>query len=133
MPRLWIWVRARPGISSTHAPGDVIKKILEESPFEGVTLGYSAMNFPFREVGLRAASKKGLGVMIMNPLGGGMIPQNEAVFRFLKVHPEQTILEAALHFLMSHESITSALVGFRNEEDVDSADAAIKQFPMFTY
>ena len=113
---------------STHLPGREIRQVIEEGFFEGVTLGYSAVNFPYREEGIRAAAAYDMGVVIMNPLGGGTIVSNEASFGFIKARPQQTMLEAALHFLLADPHITVALVGFRNADDVDSAAAAAENY-----
>ncbi|MDF1568164.1 MAG: aldo/keto reductase [Spirochaetaceae bacterium] len=117
---------------STHLPGPQIREVIEEGYFEGVTLGYSVINFPFRQEGIQAAAERNMGVVVMNPLGGGLIPANPDAFGFLKAHPDQSILEAALHFLLSDPRITVSLVGFRNDEDVDSAAAAVDSFQPYT-
>ena len=122
----------RHAVFSTHLSGPDIRRVIEEGVFEGVTLGYSAINFPFRQEGVEAAAENGLGVVVMNPLGGGLIPQNPESFDFLKVRPEQSMLEAALHFLLSDERITVPLVGFRNDDDVDTAVAALDSFVPYT-
>ncbi len=113
---------------STHLSGPEARTVIEENYFEGVTLGYSAINFPYREDGVNAAAEHEMGVVVMNPLGGGTIVQNEDSFEFIKIRPEQTMLEASLHFLMANENITVALVGFRNEADVDSAVQAVENY-----
>lgn len=118
----------RHAVFSTHLPGPIIKQVIEEGYFEGVTLGYSVINFPFRQEGIQAAADNGMGVVVMNPLGGGLIPENPEAFAFLKARPEQSILEAALHFLLSDERISVSLVGFRNDDDVDTAVAAVDSF-----
>ena len=117
---------------STHLPGPDIRTVIEEGYFEGVTLGYSAVNFPYREVGVDAAAEHDMGVVVMNPLGGGTIVSNEKNFDFIKVRPEQTMLEAALHFLLANEKITVALVGARHEADVDSAVAAVESYTPYS-
>ncbi len=119
-------------VFSTHLPGPDIRKVVEEDYFEGVTLGYSAVNFPYREDGLNAAAEHEMGVVVMNPLGGGTIVNNEESFGFIKIRPEQTMLEAALHFLLSNQKITVALVGARNEADVDSAVAAVENYTSYS-
>jgi hypothetical protein len=113
---------------STHLPGEEIRDVIEEGFFEGVTLGYSAINFPYREDGIQAAHERGMGVVIMNPLGGGLITADESAFEFLKVHSHQSVLEGALHFLLTDPRITLPLVGFRHDADVDSAVAAVENF-----
>lgn len=113
---------------STHLPGDQIRQVIEEGYFEGVTLGYSAINFQFRQEGVQGASDHGLGAVVMNPLGGGLITENPDTFQFLKMHPNQSMLEAALHFLFSDPRISVSLVGFRNDEDVDTAVSAVQSY-----
>ena len=115
-------------VFSTHLPGEEIVKVIDEDIFEGVTLGYNAVNFPYREAGIKAAGRAGLGVAVMNPLGGGIIPENPAVFSFIKSHSRQSMPEAALDFLWSHAEVTTALVGFSNIEQVKEASAAWKKF-----
>lgn len=117
---------------STHLPGDDIRKVIEEELFEGVTLGYSAINFPYREDGILSANEKKMGVVVMNPLGGGLIMNNEETFSFLKIREKQSMLEAAIHFLLSHNLITVSLVGLRNHSDVESICSAVDSFVTYT-
>lgn len=115
-------------VVSTHLSGVDVETLVDEGIFEGITLGYSAINFPYRDKGLDRAFKRGMGVVVMNPLGGGLIVNHPEQFAFLRVRPEQTMLEAALHFLMNDARIAVNLVGFRRVEDVDSAVAALERF-----
>jgi hypothetical protein len=115
-------------VFSTHLPGNEIRSVIEEGYFEGVTLGYCAINFLYREEGVNAAAENGLGVVVMNPLGGGLLTGHPEQFSFIRSYPEQSNLEAALHFILANEKISAALVGFRNKADVDSAAAAIEAF-----
>jgi len=113
---------------SSHLIGDQIKELLEEEVFEGVLFGYSAYNFSAREKAFETISQRNLGCVIMNPLGGGIIPQNPDIFDFIKTGEDQSIVEAALHFLFNHERITTALVGFGNVEEVREALRAAESF-----
>ena len=115
-------------VFSTHLPGEDVRRILDEDIFEGVTLGYNAVNFPYREPAVKAAGEKGIGLVVMNPLGGGTIPRNPDRFGFIKNSATRNMLEAALFFLWSHREITAALVGFRNVEDVKSAAEAWRNY-----
>lgn len=45
--------------------------MVADGAFEGVTLGYNAVNFAYRQKGVEAAAKAGMGIVTMNPLGGG--------------------------------------------------------------
>lgn len=113
---------------STHLAGHEVKKVIDENIFEGVTLGYNAVNFPYREEGVKAAGRAGIGLAVMNPLGGGIIPDNPEVFPYIINRSGQSMVSAALEFLWSHSEITTALVGFRNIDDLRSAVGAWKNF-----
>jgi len=110
---------------STHMTGSDIGKMLHDYPFEGVLLGYSAMNFAYREDGLNAAAKLGLGVVVMNPLGGGLIPQNPERFAFVKSRSDESVVEGALRFLINDPRITIALVGLSSHDQLDEAISAV--------
>jgi uncharacterized protein len=111
---------------SSHLIGDQIKELLKEEVFEGVLFGYSAYNFSIREKAFETISQRNLGCAVMNPLGGGIIPENPDVFDFIKSRKDQSVVDAALHFLFSHERITTALVGFGNLEEVREALHAVE-------
>jgi predicted aldo/keto reductase-like oxidoreductase len=110
---------------SSHLISDEIKELLMEGVFEGVLFGYSAYNFKTRERAFDAVRARGLGAVVMNPLGGGLIPQHPELFGFLKRSPSEPIVHAALRFLWDHEDISTTLVGFGNENEVKEALAAM--------
>ncbi|PYG85858.1 hypothetical protein LY28_03009 [Ruminiclostridium sufflavum DSM 19573] len=103
---------------STHCNGDEIETIVNEDAFEGMTVGYNILNFPFRQKGLTAAYKKGLGVATMNPLGGGLIPQKADYFDFIRGKNDKTVVDAAINFNASHDEITTVLCGMGSTEEV---------------
>jgi predicted aldo/keto reductase-like oxidoreductase len=113
---------------SNHLIGDEIKTLLMEDIFEGVLFGYSAYNFNSRGKAFETIASRDLGCVVMNPLGGGIIPQNPALFDFIRTRPDETVVEAALRFLLSHERITCALVGFSTLNEVKEALRAVEGF-----
>jgi uncharacterized protein len=113
---------------SSHLVGDQIKELLMEGVFEGVLFGYSAYNFQHRQAAFDAIRKHNLGCVVMNPLGGGLIPQNPELFSFLKTQPKETITEAAIRFLLAHTDITVTLVGFGNINQVTEVLNAVHGF-----
>lgn len=113
---------------SSHLIGDEIAELLGEGIFEGVLFGYSAYNFRTREAAFRAIRERGLGAVVMNPLGGGLIPQHPELFNFLKRTPSEGIVPAALRFLWDHQDITTTLVGFSKEEEVREALSAMEGY-----
>ena len=115
-------------VVSTHMSSDEISEMLATGYFEGMTIGFNAINFPYREKAIALAASRGMGIAIMNPLGGGEIMNNPERFDFIRQRPEQSLLEGALHFVMGHAGVGTALVGFRSVDDVRSAAAAVESF-----
>lgn len=115
-------------VFSTHMSGAETARVIDEGIFEGMTIGYSAINFPYRRGGVEAAGKAGLGVVTMNPLAGGVIPRHADRFKFIRGPADPDIVSAAIRFNISHPAITSALVGFSRPEEVDHAVAALDGF-----
>jgi len=116
---------------SSHLPGNQLREVLEEGYFDGVTLGYSAINFSYRAEALDAAEEMNLGVVTMNPLGGGLIPQHPDIFSHIRQPGDKSVVEAAIRFNVSHSAITAALVGFSNKQHVDEAVAAVENFQLY--
>jgi predicted aldo/keto reductase-like oxidoreductase len=112
---------------SSHLVQDQIRELLMEGVFEGVLFGYSAYNFKTREAAFDAIRAKKLGAVVMNPLGGGIIPQQEKLFRFI-TRPGEAMVAAALRFLWDHQDISATLVGFNDEGQVREALAAMEDY-----
>lgn len=112
--------------ASIHANGGEIVKMVNDDVFEGITIGFNAMNFKYREEGVAAAYKKNIAVVTMNPLGGGVIPRNAEYFSFLKDDKNDSasntaasaVANAALRFNAAHEGITVVLSGISNEDEL---------------
>jgi predicted aldo/keto reductase-like oxidoreductase len=113
---------------SSHLVGDQIKELLMEGVFEGVLFGYSAYNFNIRYAAFQAIAKHNIGCVVMNPLGGGIIPENPERFDFIRTRRDETVLEAALHFIFAHKKITAALVGFGDKREVREALKAVDTY-----
>jgi predicted aldo/keto reductase-like oxidoreductase len=94
--------------------------------------GYSAYNFKTREKAFDVVEKKNLGAVIMNPMGGGLIPNNPGLCKFLLKEGEEcskeNAVKAALHFLWDHKPLSSALVGFATKEEIDAALSAVESY-----
>jgi predicted aldo/keto reductase-like oxidoreductase len=118
-------------VVSTHLNGSDTAEILSRNEFDGVLLGVSAINFPYRWQGVQSAYDSGLGVVAMNPLAGGIIPKNEDRFKFLASKGE-TPTEAALRFCISCPQITVTLNGFTTREHIDMACKVADKAKPFT-
>lgn len=107
-------------VVSTHLRGPEVEDLICKNEFEGVLLGVNILNFLYRWEGVQAAHKLNMGVVAMNPLAGGIIPQNEKTLSFLAGENE-TPTEAALRFCISCPQITITLNGFTTKEHIDTA------------
>ncbi len=103
---------------TTHMSGEDIAKVANDGLYEGVTLGYNAVNFAYRQKGIEACHAAGLGVVIMNPLGGGIIPSNPDYFSFLK-RGDDSLAVSALKFIISQDLATVAIPGYSSVAEVD--------------
>lgn len=113
-------------VFSSHMQGNDIEKVVDTGKFAGMLIGYNAMNYGYRQSGIEAAYKNGMGVVVMNPLGGGMIPQNPESFSYLTEGTDLTVPQAALRFVASHKEITVTLAGCTTKEHVDDAVKAVE-------
>jgi len=112
---------------SSHLIKNEIKELLMDDIFEGVLFGYSAYNFNTRQEAFDAIIEKKLGAVVMNPLGGGVIPQHPQLFKFIRREGESTVT-AALRVLWDHPQITSTLVGFDTIEHLNEALNAMEDY-----
>lgn len=113
-------------VFSSHMPGDELELVIARNQFRGMLIGYNALNYRFRQSGIEAAAAKGMGVVVMNPLGGGVIPQNPDYFNYLTAGTDLSVAQAALRFVASHREISVALNGLTTKEQVDEACAAVE-------
>ncbi len=117
---------------STHMDGAAIAEALRDGDFAGVTLGFSAINAPYRAAGVAAAARRGLAVVCMNPLGGGVIPRNAERFAFLQGPDDRSVAEGALRYVVGAPGVSAALVGCADVAEVEAAAAAVTPFVPWT-
>ena len=118
-------------VVSTHLRGPDVQTLLEKHDFDGVLLGVNILNFLYRWEGVLAAARQGLGVVAMNPLAGGVIPQNTEALGFL-AEAGETPTEAALRFCISCPQIAVTLCGFTTREHIDIACRVADRATPFT-
>jgi predicted aldo/keto reductase-like oxidoreductase len=113
-------------VFSSHMQGNELEDAVNSDLFKGMLIGYNALNYRFRQTGIEAAYKKGMGVVVMNPLGGGLIPSNPDTFRYLAEGTDLTVPQAALNFVASHKEITITLAGCTTKAHIDDACTAVE-------
>lgn len=113
-------------VFSSHMPGNDLAQVIGEGLFEGMLIGYNALNFRYRMSGLIAAHQHNMGVVVMNPLGGGVIPASPQLFSYLTEGTEYNAAQAALRFVAGHREVSVTLNGISTKEQVDQALLAIE-------
>lgn len=113
---------------STHMSSKDMKTVLAQEDFASVLCGYNVLNFRLRGEGIAFAKEKEMGVVVMNPLGGGLVPEFADTIQHIKRREDQSVVHAALDFIWSNENIDVALVGMRNKSDVDDTVAAAEAY-----
>lgn len=114
---------------SLHAPPEDMIRIIESETFEGITISYSLLNASQMQPVLDTALHKNVGVVVMNPLGGGLIPQNCDRFSFAcgKDDGGNTV-HAALRFVKAHPAVNVVLCGVSGKQELED-DLKIFQQP----
>jgi uncharacterized protein len=115
---------------STHLAHGQVEQLFQEADglFESMLIGLNAVNFQFRIDGVKAAHKRGIPVVTMNTLGGGLLTEHPEHFKHIMRPDDESILDSAIRFNVSLPEVNVALVGFRNVEDVDTAVDAMDRF-----
>ena len=75
---------------------------------------------------MKKAYENGMGIVVMNPLSGGLIPQKPELFTYLTEGTDLTVPQAALRFVASHREITVTLAGCTTRQHVDDAVKAVE-------
>ena len=112
---------------SSHMQGNQLETVVNSNAFKGMLIGYNALNYRFRQAGISAAHNKGMGIVVMNPLGGGLIPNNPNTFEYLTDGTDLTVPQAALRFVASHKEISVALCGCTTKQHVDDAVKSVRK------
>jgi predicted aldo/keto reductase-like oxidoreductase len=110
---------------SVHAPPLDIIKILESGKVEGLTLSYSVLNQNILRDVLIKAEELDIGIITMNTLAGGIIPQNQQFFSFLKQEKTETVNQAALKWCYAHPQITTMLTSMTSMAELNENLGAV--------
>jgi uncharacterized protein len=109
---------------SFHSDAAEIPKLVDAGIFESMLCQYNFLDRRCEE-GIAYAASKGLGVVIMGPVGGGRLgTHSEVVAKILPGAAAMGTPELALRFVLSNPAVTVALSGMSTLEQVDQNVAA---------
>jgi predicted aldo/keto reductase-like oxidoreductase len=75
---------------------------------------------------MKRACEKGMGVVVMNPLGGGVLGWDSSVIRDFLPGSSLTSAELALKFVLDSPYVTCAISGFSNISNVEENAATAR-------
>jgi predicted aldo/keto reductase-like oxidoreductase len=94
-------------------------KLVDTGYFESMLCQYNLLDRRC-EPGIAYAASKGLGVMVMGPVGGGRLgSQSDVVARMLPGNASVSTPELALRFVLSNPNVTVALSGMSTMDHVE--------------
>lgn len=115
---------------TTHDSVENLASYLDEIDWcEIMLFSYNLLSPAYRPI-IEAAHARGIGTLIMNPVGGGRLARPNPVLERLAAEAGAgTVAELALRYLLSHPQIDSYLTGIHTRADVDAAVAAAQAGP----
>lgn len=123
-PRVMKWMRraydqglVKHICCSFHDSNEALKKIVDTGYVESITLQYNLLNRDLEE-GIAYAAEKGLGVVVMGPVGGGRLGATSELLEHL-VPGIDRVPELALRFVLCNPNVTLALSGMSTMEQVE--------------
>jgi len=103
---------------SFHDSPDVLKQIIDSGFFVSMLVQYNLLDRSNEEM-IKYAAEKGIGVIVMGPVGGGRLGEPSAAIQKLLPERQFASAETALRFVLTNPWVTTALSGMRNIRMVD--------------
>ncbi len=103
---------------SFHDKAENMAKIIDAYPFASVLCQYNLLDRS-NEDAIQNAHEKGLGVVIMGPVGGGRLGFPSEAIQSLLPGGVSSSPEIALRFVLAHPGVSCALSGMSNREQVE--------------
>ncbi|MDR2650352.1 MAG: aldo/keto reductase [Clostridiales bacterium] len=103
---------------SYHDKPENFSEIVDSGYFESVLMQYNLLDRS-NEKNIDYAHEKGLGVVIMGPVGGGRLGAPSPVIMELMKNKSKSTAETALRFVLSNPNVNVALSGMSDIEMVE--------------
>jgi len=103
---------------TSHDSPENIKELIDTEAFDAIILSYNLLNRTYEDT-VQYAFEKGLGVIIMNPLAGGILVDSYLDLQKLTHHFNAGIPEIALNYILSNPYVHSVLSGMQTIDEID--------------
>ena len=102
---------------SFHDSNEVLMKVIDLGIFESITLQYNMLDRQLEE-GMAYAKEKGVGVVVMGPVGGGKLGADSEVLA--EIVPEiRRVPELALRFVLANPNVSLTISGMSTMQQVE--------------
>jgi predicted aldo/keto reductase-like oxidoreductase len=103
--------------TSFHDDNDALMKLVDSGYPAVITLQYNLLDRQLEE-GIAHAHEKGIGIVVMGPVGGGRLGATSEVLESL-VPGIERVPELALRFVLANPNVTVALSGMSTMQQVE--------------
>lgn len=117
------------GFTTHDKPENLLSYMDEIDWCEVILISYNMMNTGYAEV-LHAAHERGIGTIVMNPVGGGKLAEESPVLEKLaKEVGANSAAELAIRYVLTNPNVTTIISGITRKADVDDTIAAANAGP----
>ena len=103
--------------TSFHDDAAALQRIIETGSVDVITLQFNLLDRKL-EAGIQSAHERGIGIVVMGPVGGGRLGVRNELFEQLSPNI-QRVPELALRFVLSNPQVSVALSGMSTLEQVE--------------
>ena len=118
------------GFTGHDSPENFIK-VLETGIFQSMTVSYNLLNRAYEKT-IARAGELGVGVILMNPVGGGMLAAPSSKLGQVVPGGSSTTAAAALRFVLSNPAVSTACSGMASIEQLEQNIAAVEEAASMT-
>jgi predicted aldo/keto reductase-like oxidoreductase len=111
---------------TTHAPPELVMEMINDGRWETITVQYSLILRGYRDV-VKTAHQKGIGVMIMGPLAGGLLALPSDLLKRVFAPDDQ--ISGALKYVLCDPGVSSVASGMTSPAEVEANRAIIDALP----
>ena len=111
---------------SCHDTQENMKKFIDTGEFDCITLQYNLLDRKNEEV-MAYAREKGMGVVVMGPVGGGRLAGPSSEIQELLPGETKSSAEIALRFVFANPNVSVALSGMNTTQQVEENCATASQ------
>ncbi|HIJ64767.1 MAG TPA: hypothetical protein HPP77_02365 [Candidatus Hydrogenedentes bacterium] len=117
------------GFTTHDSVENLLTYIPEVDWAEIILFTYNLLNRTYAPA-IQAAHQRGIGTIVMNPVGGGALAEQSSVLKKLADDAAaRSVPDLALRYVLANHNVNTMLVGITRQTDVDDAVAATQETP----